>query len=63
MFLDPKRPIEKHPSKLPHWHQDETLVFLTWRLADSLPEKVIEKIKGHQRPRGRLACLPSQALE
>lgn len=41
MFLDPDKPIKKHRLGLPHWHQDETLVFLTWRLADSLPAAVV----------------------
>lgn len=44
MFLDPKRDIRKHRDRLPHWYQDNTLVFLTWRLADSLPKSAIAKI-------------------
>ncbi len=45
MFLDPNQDIKKHRYRLPHWHQDGTAVFLTWRLADSLPESVVEKYK------------------
>ena len=28
---------EKHRRFLPHWHQDETWCFATWRLGDSVP--------------------------
>ncbi len=45
MFLDPQRDVQKHRDRLPHWHQDGTAVFLTWRLADSLPSTVVEKFK------------------
>ena len=41
MFLDPKRDITKLGKKLPHWHQDRTLVFVTWRLGDALPTEVL----------------------
>jgi type I restriction enzyme R subunit len=41
MFFDLDKPIEQHRFGLPHWHQDDTLVFITWRLADSLPRTVI----------------------
>jgi type I restriction enzyme R subunit len=43
MFLDPDREVRKHRDRLPHWHQDDTAVFLTWRLADSLPKSVVVK--------------------
>jgi len=29
MFYDPKKPVEKHRFRLPHWHQDDTYVFIT----------------------------------
>jgi type I restriction enzyme R subunit len=44
VFLDPDKPIEKHRINLPHWQQDEAWIFVTCRLADSLPEKVIKKL-------------------
>ena len=44
MFLDANRDIQKHRDRLPHWHQGGTLVFLTWRLADSLPEAAVARI-------------------
>ncbi len=36
-FLKPASPIEKTLNRVPHWRQDKTWTFLTWRLADSLP--------------------------
>ena len=32
-------------SKLPHWHQNNKYVFITFRLADSLPQKKMELLK------------------
>lgn len=37
-----------HTRRLPHWHQDNTLVFITFRLADSLPQKILEEIKAEK---------------
>ncbi|WP_411845164.1 hypothetical protein AAFN60_15135 [Roseibacillus persicicus] len=48
MFLDPKKSIEKHRFRLPHWHQDGVFVFITWRLADSLPKEVVDKIRNER---------------
>lgn len=46
IFFDPKAPIKTTDGgDLPHWHQDGKLQFVTFRLADSLPSKVIEYIK------------------
>jgi len=42
-FLDSCRPILKHRHDLPHWQQENALVFVTWRLADSLPQAFIEQ--------------------
>jgi hypothetical protein len=44
MFLDPDKKIDKHRVNLPHWQQGETWLFVTWRLADSLPEAVVRKL-------------------
>ena len=43
-YLDRSEEIGKHRfNSLPHWQQSEKLVFVTWRLADSLPqEKLME---------------------
>ncbi len=44
MFLDPDKTIEKHRVNLPHWQQAQAWLFVTWRLADSLPESVVRKL-------------------
>ena len=44
MFLDPHKDIEKHRGNLPHWQQGEAWLFVTWRLADSLPESVVRQL-------------------
>jgi type I restriction enzyme R subunit len=36
-FLDPGAPIDQHKRRLPHWHQKNTLCFVTWHMADSIP--------------------------
>jgi len=45
MFYSPERPIKKHLNHLPHWQQDSAWVFITWRLADSVPVGLLEKWK------------------
>ena len=42
-YFDPKVEIGIHGSWLPHWEQPSTLCFITFRLADSLPQ---EKLSG-----------------
>ncbi len=34
-----------HGSKLPHWNQDETYVFFTFRLRDSIPKSIAIQLK------------------
>ena len=38
MFLRGDEPIKKYGRKLPHWEQGEAMQFVTFRLADALPE-------------------------
>ncbi len=46
MFLDRKQPIAKSfRGDLPHWHQDEVMQFVTFRLADSLPQSVLTALQ------------------
>jgi REP element-mobilizing transposase RayT len=40
-FFNPYAPITIHTRHLPHWQQPGVLVFLTWRLADSLPAPLL----------------------
>ncbi len=44
-FFDPEAPIEKRRHNLPHWQQEHVWIFLTWRLADSLPKTVLTQWK------------------
>lgn len=41
-FLDKKEELLKTSARLPHWAQDLTLVYVTFRTADSIPLSVIE---------------------
>ncbi len=36
-FFDVYREIHAHARNLPHWQQNDSWIFVTWRLADSLP--------------------------
>ncbi len=35
--------VRKTGGKLPHWEQPGATYFLTWRLADSIPEELMGK--------------------
>lgn len=41
-FFNPRRDIEKTAHNLPHWQQEEVPVFVTFRLADSLPQELLK---------------------
>jgi type I restriction enzyme R subunit len=41
--FDPNLPFSIVERRLPHWSQAGTITFITWRLWDSLPEKVIKQ--------------------
>ena len=42
-FFDPGTDIDMKQHRLPHWQQDDVWVFVTWRLADSLPKSKLDK--------------------
>ena len=43
-YLNPAKEIQKHTTfDLPHWQQEGKLIFVTWRLADSLPKEKIDQ--------------------
>jgi REP element-mobilizing transposase RayT len=44
-FFDPNEEIEKHRHNLPHWQQEHRWIFVTWRLADSLPQSLLTEWK------------------
>ncbi|HZZ28492.1 MAG TPA: transposase [Pirellulales bacterium] len=43
-FFDPRQDVAVAYGNLPHWAQAGTLVFITWRTADSLPAPVLARI-------------------
>lgn len=57
-FFNPRGDIEKTEHKLPHWQQAEVPVFVTFRLADSLPQVLLNAyliererfLRGHLEP-------------
>lgn len=49
MFVEPKEYIYIKGSKLPHWHQTNKVQFVTFRLADSLPQKKLLELSAFRR--------------
>ena len=57
-YLNPFQDIEKRRTHLPHWEQPGATYFITWRLADSLPQEKLEAwrqerdawLKAHPQP-------------
>ncbi|MEI8371298.1 MAG: transposase [Planctomycetota bacterium] len=43
--LDPHAPIEVYVRHLPHWRQDGATYFVTYRLADSLPQSKLNELR------------------
>lgn len=44
-FFNPRADIEKHTTVLPHWEQPGASYFVTFRLANSLPQKKLDDWK------------------
>ena len=42
-FFSRLSPTDVHERNLPHWGQDHTLMFITFRLADALPQETLRK--------------------
>ncbi|QQL45413.1 transposase [Sulfuriroseicoccus oceanibius] len=42
-FLDWKVDINRHGRDIPHWQQGEAIQFVTFRLADSMPQRVLRR--------------------
>lgn len=42
-YFNPREHIEKHTYRLPHWQQTRALYFITWHLADSIPQPALKK--------------------
>lgn len=47
-YYDPRREVQRYRHWLPHWEQEGTLCFVTWRLADSLPRVLLERLSEEQ---------------
>src|SRR5579872_5207890 len=42
--LDPGKPLTVYHRHLPHWRQDGASYFVTFRLADSLPQEKLDQL-------------------
>jgi len=45
IYFDRKEPVSITKRNLPHWHQKGKVYFVTFRLYDSIPQEIAEKIK------------------
>jgi REP element-mobilizing transposase RayT len=62
-FFNPRRDIAITRNRLPHWSQDDATYFLTFRLADALPESLLRPWR-EDRDRWRISHpLPWSAEE
>lgn len=43
--LDPREKLERYERNLPHWRQEGATYFVTFRLADSLPQSKLTRLK------------------
>ncbi|MGJ8696297.1 MAG: REP-associated tyrosine transposase [Verrucomicrobiaceae bacterium] len=48
MLYDPDKEVQKHGGKPPHWQQDDSWIFITWRLFDSIPQALLKGWKKRQ---------------
>ena len=44
-FFDPEASLVIHRGKLPHWRQEGVIYFVTFHLADSLPQTTLEWLR------------------
>jgi hypothetical protein len=47
-LFGPSAPVAKHTRDLPHWEQKNVWCFLTWRLADSLPQSKLQEFQNEK---------------
>ena len=47
-FLTPGAEVRKDARHLPHWRLESAFYFLTWRLADSLPQEKLRAWKAER---------------
>ena len=48
-YFEPTKEITRHRHDLPHWQQAGKLIFVTWRLADSLPQEKLAELRDQKR--------------
>ena len=48
-FLNKKEFVHIYGKRLPHWFQENKTVFVTFRLADSLPQEKLDELKKMER--------------
>src|SRR2546425_3818370 len=48
--------------KLPHWQPDGAVVFLTWRLRDSLPKSALDRIEQTRELLAREKDKPGESI-
>lgn len=48
-FLDPYSEIEQHEHRLPHWQQGNVYYFVTWRMADAIPQRKLEQLRQEKK--------------
>jgi REP element-mobilizing transposase RayT len=48
-FFDNDEETVRTRRNLPHWSQEGKLYFITWRLADSLPQKVLKQLEADRK--------------
>ena len=51
--LHPDKPITVYQRHLPHWRQDGATYFVTFRLADSLPQSKLDELAALKEAWGR----------
>lgn len=60
LYFDNNSPSNKHKRNLPHWEQDNVSYFLTFRLWDSIPKEIAEKIKDERESWKKLHQIESE---
>ncbi len=48
-FFDPRARLEQGKNRLPHWHQSGVACFVTYRLADSIPQEQLRAWTAERR--------------
>ena len=47
-FFNPEAPLVIRRGKLPHWRQESVIYFVTFRLADSLPQAKLDWLRSEK---------------